>query len=520
MLHETNWEPPEEMKQPYTEKQIEAMQKKLDDRGGSKKETVFDVIKREKWKMRVKMVMNQKANSIADLAAILLRQEEKGVKTAEQKAEAGRRQRVQDIETMIHLAGRYANGEMADLVNTIKTLEAELLEAQRQAQNKEFNAKIRKVHWQKALRTKREIEDMQLLARKTEWSANAVKIAKTWAESPTAARQAEADGWQELSKESEQDTADVMERRRALDTSLASSETSEAREQLQADLDVAKRRRAKFRFAKNMAEQKRNWNEVALKARFEGLYDGEFGVSEQPATTRETDASMDAASQTGPQQTQSKALEDFRDYLPNFPAELDPVAAARAGLLVDGPKSKKSYGKDLHNMIKIAKSSVFTAQGVSVKWANILDAEYAEVWPEAVQHERLGFVRNTAPRPDLDAHDQVSDFKAAQWKKRAANWETGQPEAVDGEGYEVVANAEGSEERKAVINRIRDQLVASAKGKGHAPMWKVKQRERKEDRKNANRVRHDGGQPKADAQKVQDLQAASEPPVQGDAPRL
>ena len=41
---------------------------------------------------------------------------------------------------------------------------------------------------------------------------------------------------------------------------------------------------------------------------------------------------------------------------------------------------------------------IFTPEGVKVRWANILDAEFAPEWPRAVEHNVIGLARNTAPK--------------------------------------------------------------------------------------------------------------------------
>jgi len=71
-LHELCWKPPADLTRNHTEEEIEALQSKLNRRGGSKIETVYEIIRRKKWRMRAKIVMDQKANSIADLAATLM----------------------------------------------------------------------------------------------------------------------------------------------------------------------------------------------------------------------------------------------------------------------------------------------------------------------------------------------------------------------------------------------------------------------------------------------------------------
>ncbi|KAH0556235.1 hypothetical protein GP486_005837 [Trichoglossum hirsutum] len=48
---------------------------------------------------------------------------------------------------------------------------------------------------------------------------------------------------------------------------------------------------------------------------------------------------------------------------------------------------------------KIAELEKVGTVPVKIKWANILDAEFAESWPESVVHDGLGTTRHTAPRP-------------------------------------------------------------------------------------------------------------------------
>ena len=49
------------------------------------------------------------------------------------------------------------------------------------------------------------------------------------------------------------------------------------------------------------------------------------------------------------------------------------------------------------------KTPIYTAEGVVVKWSNPLDAEFAESWPAAVQHQDAGLLRHAFRNPDEDA---------------------------------------------------------------------------------------------------------------------
>lgn len=109
-LHELCWEPTEAMKRPYSDAQIESMQRQLNERGGSKRENVFDVVKRRKRTMRLGIVRDQKANSIADLAAVLLEQERTGRETEEMLIAERHRAREKEVEQMLRLAESAGEG--------------------------------------------------------------------------------------------------------------------------------------------------------------------------------------------------------------------------------------------------------------------------------------------------------------------------------------------------------------------------------------------------------------------------
>lgn len=56
----------------------------------------------------------------------------------------------------------------------------------------------------------------------------------------------------------------------------------------------------------------------------------------------------------------------------------------------------------------------FTTNGVVVRWANPLDAEFAESWPVAVEHHDAGLLRHTAPHPDREAIMDVEQMLRSQ----------------------------------------------------------------------------------------------------------
>ncbi|PPJ50676.1 hypothetical protein CBER1_05253 [Cercospora berteroae] len=189
LLHETNWELPESIKTPYTEKQIEEMQAKLDNRGGSKKETVFDVIKREKKKLRVKMVMNQKANSVADLAAILVRQEEQSASLASQKEALLKQRKAKVLGEIISLAKEFERSGNKDLDKQIAELRAEVKEATKKSLDKSNTAKVRKEQYQKAQTTREALQKIRVQAEKRLWASESVKKAKERAATESSLRE-------------------------------------------------------------------------------------------------------------------------------------------------------------------------------------------------------------------------------------------------------------------------------------------------------------------------------------------
>lgn len=82
-LHEYTGKVDPEVSRRRTEEEIEELQDRLDNRGGSKKESVYDVIRRENKRVRARAIMDQEANSVADLAAVLLDQETSNAKLIE-----------------------------------------------------------------------------------------------------------------------------------------------------------------------------------------------------------------------------------------------------------------------------------------------------------------------------------------------------------------------------------------------------------------------------------------------------
>ena len=89
-------------------------------------------------------------------------------------------------------------------------------------------------------------------------------------------------------------------------------------------------------------------------------------------------------------------LRDYILHLPHFPPHAHPNLTAL-------PKTQRSALLAAH---KRQNTTIYTTENVKIKWDNILDAEFAESWPENVEHESMGFHKNNkyrAPDPRVEA---------------------------------------------------------------------------------------------------------------------
>ena len=85
------------------------------------------------------------------------------------------------------------------------------------------------------------------------------------------------------------------------------------------------------------------------------------------------------------------------------------LAKAKRKVRSDGrPLAKRGLGSQLSAEATSFQGSV---EGVRIRWANILDAEFAETWPKAVIHDGLGKSRYTAawpPAPPVPLVEEVA----------------------------------------------------------------------------------------------------------------
>jgi hypothetical protein len=255
----------------HSEKEIKKMQEQLDERGGAKKNNVYDVIRHQKKKLRVAAVLDQRANSVADLAAVLAAQEALGAETQQHKDQGAKERRDFQVQLMLDLAKEEEQGGLA----AIDARLTELKEIDEKADRLGEETEISKTQMRR--------EKRELHARKTKmgWSAGVVKKAK------------------EEVKES----------------------------------------------------------------------NGNLSPEQQEARVRE--------------------------ILPDFPT----------------PDASVPKRGSLRAAVARANAPVFSTEGIVIKWANQLDAEYAQSWPETVSHTAMGLTRHRAPAAEQEAVLTVAEFR-------------------------------------------------------------------------------------------------------------
>lgn len=105
------------------------------------------------------------------------------------------------------------------------------------------------------------------------------------------------------------------------------------------------------------------------------------------------------------------------------------------------PLAKKGKGKQRTADALTIRGSV---DGVRIRWANILDAEYAETWPSEVVHEGLEAHRYTAawpPAPPLVPAEQILADSVMEEEEAVDAGTTGGGVANSGEATTTVRRA-------------------------------------------------------------------------------
>jgi hypothetical protein len=304
----------------HSKAEIEKMQQQLDERGGSKKENVYDVIRHKKKKMRVAAVLDQRANSVADLAAVLAAQEALGTQTQQNKDEEAKGRRDFQVQSMLDLAKEVEQGGLAAITARLK----ELKEAQAKADRLGEPMEISKTQM------RREIKELDARQNKMRWSAKAVRLA----------------------------TEEV---------------------------------------------KKTNSN---------------LSPTQQEARVREA--------------------------LPSFPT----------------PRASIPKRGSLRARLERANAPVFSTEGIVIKWANQLDAEYAESWPETVDHQAMGLARHRAPAAEQEAVLDVAEFR----NNRTQSYQTKRgivPASEETAEAEELSHEEMSQ--KKGLNKVKGEILGMVK---------------------------------------------------------
>ncbi|KAI9783230.1 MAG: hypothetical protein M1839_004070 [Geoglossum umbratile] len=100
----------------------------------------------------------------------------------------------------------------------------------------------------------------------------------------------------------------------------------------------------------------------------------------------------------------ANSVADIAAVLKGQEEELEKALKEKESLGVAGakqPMPKRGILKKAQKLeAKIAELQNVEAEHVKIKWANILDAEFAEDWPDSVIHDGLAISRHTAPHPE------------------------------------------------------------------------------------------------------------------------
>jgi len=519
------------------------MRNDLQERGGNKKESVYDIIERKKKKMRVRSVMDQKANSVADLAAVLLEQGELGVETTEAKEKEARRDREKEVKEMLALAEEAESGALQRLETEIAELQARL-EKTADGQTDQDGLSKTKV--------KRELYALTSRKLRMEFAANAVRDARD----PTR-RQKTASEQTSLVKKSMtgrpgESAASIEERMLAedaahrvknvkrmahgarrgslttlsnkierlqheLDQTVASAGDRDEEDRMRNLLLGLKLTRRQMELASDVAslgsmtdfageaegirvktreykvelveEELRNAeNQGAAQSSVEALQQAlelaRADVEELKATgllrgerekVKEIAAGIVASSSGHEAQVSSEAHEDITTPAPEATPSTESAAPAGSQeaeaaepdwftVLPSFPaRSADHIPKRGHLRQKLRRQNapIFSTDGITVRWNNMMDAEYAEAWPENVQHERMGWSRFTAPKAgdEAAAEDDLSGYKEKMWRKREANWLPVVGDADADAGMEADRVKEEAEARKEFVGGIKDAIL-------------------------------------------------------------
>ncbi|KAF2723662.1 hypothetical protein K431DRAFT_242535, partial [Polychaeton citri CBS 116435] len=331
-LHETMWKPSPLLSRPYSPKELDEFEKEMNEKGGSKKQSVYDIAKRRKKLMRMKEVTNQMANSVADLAAVLLHQQEMGRIEAERRQVQTRESREKEVQRLVGLAEDGQAGQGPALEERIQTLNAQLDDAASKGSRRQLR-----------------VEKLELTRKRQaiNYATQAVAFARLLANGEIQQRIEHMGRVLNAGREGAEDNLKVL--------AETTSETDKAI--------------LRYQIMKQYTEDfEKNWD-TQLQALPNEIKD---------------EASAFAPVKDAEPKTLELTAEALSPYLPSFPPKI----------YNENNLPKKGYSRAL---LKREAAPIYTTEGIKVEWAQPLDAEYAEQWPEDVEHTYMGYARHTAP---------------------------------------------------------------------------------------------------------------------------
>lgn len=423
---------------------MEKMEKDLKNRGGSKKEGLHDIAARKKWNMRVNAIMDQKANSIADLAAVMIQHE----KTRDHLLSSSLQQRDRERNITIEWADQVQAGRLDSL-------------------KQEWESKSIRAKGEKKKGTRRalymEITGLKRRHRDMQYASRMVELAKWWADLPEEQRTAESLDAHLLEAEPDILSADpdqmAYEQRKALnrltfdklafqtwnivpssgtpsvaengtDLGSAPSETKSIAQPdfsssvysllRQADASPEQEDlQDEQEQAVDIGEGQETIDKVSTDSASESNtaaaeIDGTKSSSGPGASQQDANASADidrSESPTGAETSEEgtdaavnalkRTGDRYLEYIPPYPLNFESLIVEK--------KLLSGASLELHNVLEHRRTFLpCEMQDVTVHWDNLLDAEFAESWPSEVNHEPLGTVRlSRHPSPEELLSTQV-----------------------------------------------------------------------------------------------------------------
>lgn len=458
-LHELCWTPPSSLSRPYGKAQLEKLQEKLDNRGGKKKETVYDLVKRQKKKIRAKMVMNQKANSVADLAAVLkeqdVRVEDSSVR--EQRAQSRLSEAASQLKEMEEGPEREAalkkQEGLKQKFEQVRLRNAGLDPADGQGQLRRHALAIRMekleeriARYEDALKNKKEAQEFKgPLAKPTkndiEKILDSIKDEKQRVRDLQLASVSEATAV----------TSEKLEQRTTALTSLEQKQieakdrleklrqrTSQKKEDLESKI-AQLRAKEKERKDEKMQLETDLWKALEKRNRGESYNGSETQrVESQEPRKREDNMRRKLAENELREETNSMTFQHLEKELKLLQAREERYSRKSEKLEARSKQTIRELAFDRSTLAALKlhpelpkrgalrqnerrlSAPNFSLQGVVVEWSDLLDADYAQEWPQAVTHAKMRRVKYTAPVPQTAEQIQEAERRLEEMEDKEA----------------------------------------------------------------------------------------------------